>query len=46
MKIKGLKGIRPKKGLEEKIASFPYDVVNSKEAKELAENNKYSFLHV
>ena len=33
MQIKGFKGIRPKLGLEEKIASFPYDVLNSEEAK-------------
>ncbi len=46
MQIKGFKGIRPKLGLEEKIASFPYDVLNSEEASQLAKNNKYSFLHV
>lgn len=46
MQIKRFKGIRPKLGLEKKIASFPYDVLNSKEAEKLAENNKYSFLHV
>ena len=46
MQIKGFKGIRPKAGLEEKIASFPYDVVNSNEAAQLVKKNKYSFLHV
>lgn len=46
MQIKGFKGIRPKLGLEDKIASFPYDVLNTEEASQLAKNNKYSFLHV
>ncbi len=44
--IKPFKAYRPKKGLEEKIASRPYDVLNSKEAKEEAKNNEYSFLHI
>ena len=44
--IRAFKGFRPKKGLEDKVASYPYDVVNSKEAREIAEDNPYSFLHV
>ena len=44
--IRAFKGLRPKKDLVEKIASPPYDVLSSKEAKELAKNNPYSFLHV
>lgn len=44
--LKKFKAIRPKKGLEEKVASFPYDVLNSAEAKEIAKDNPYSFLHV
>ncbi len=44
--IRAFKGYRPKKGLEDKVASFPYDVVNSKEAKVIAKGNPISFLHV
>ncbi|MBN2280721.1 MAG: DUF1015 domain-containing protein [Candidatus Marinimicrobia bacterium] len=46
VKIKGFKGIRPKKQLADKIASYPYDVINSHEARELVKGNPYSFLHV
>jgi len=45
-KIKPFKAYRPKKGVEHKLASYPYDVINSKEARELAKDNEYSFLHV
>ena len=41
--LRKFKAIRPKKGLESKIASFPYDVINSEEAREIAKGNKYSF---
>ena len=44
--LRKFKAIRPKKGLESKIASFPYDVINSEEAREIAKGNKYSFLHI
>ncbi len=44
--LKKFKAVRPKKGLESKIASFPYDVLNSDEARELAKGNKYSFYHI
>jgi len=37
---------RPKKGLEQQVASYPYDVINSEEARELVLGNPYSFLHV
>jgi uncharacterized protein (DUF1015 family) len=45
-KIKPFKGLRPQKGLEKKIASLPYDVMNSKEARELAKGDEYTFLHI
>ena len=45
-KIKAFKSFRPKKGLEEKIASRPYDVLNSEEAREEAKGNEYSFLRI
>lgn len=44
--LRKFKAIRPKNGLEEKIASFPYDVINSEEAREIAKGNEYSFLHI
>ncbi len=44
--IKAFKGIRPKKEKAAQIASRPYDVLNSEEARIEAEGNPYSFLHV
>lgn len=44
--IKPFKGIRPKEDLVKMIAALPYDVIDTKEAKKLAENNEISFLHV
>ncbi len=44
--VRPFKAVRPKDELAQKVASFPYDVINSKEARELAENDEYSFLHV
>jgi uncharacterized protein (DUF1015 family) len=44
--LRKFKAWRPKKGLEEQVASYPYDVINSDEARELVQGNPYSFLHV
>jgi uncharacterized protein (DUF1015 family) len=44
--VKPFRGLRPKKGYAEKVASPPYDVLDSNEARELAAGNSYSFLHV
>lgn len=44
--IKPFKGWRPGKELAEKVASRPYDVLNSEEAREEASGNTVSFLHV
>lgn len=44
--LKPFKGIRPKVELAEKVASRPYDVLNSAEARVEAKGNEYSFLHV
>ncbi len=38
--------IRPQKDLASRVAALPYDVMNSQEARELAKDNPYSFLHV
>ncbi|MCA9784320.1 MAG: DUF1015 domain-containing protein [Calditrichaeota bacterium] len=39
-------GFRPRADLAARIASKPYDVLDSKEARQEAEGNEYSFLHV
>lgn len=44
--LRPFKGIRPVKGFEEKVLAKPYDVMNRKEAAEMAAGNPYSFLHV
>lgn len=44
--IKPFKGIRPKKEYAQQVASPPYDVLNSEEARAMAKENPYSFLHV
>ena len=40
------RAIRPAKQLAKEVASRPYDVLNSQEAKDEAEGNPYSFLHI
>ncbi len=41
------KGLRPKnQEIAENMISLPYDVMNRKEAKEMAGNNEYSFLKI
>ncbi|MCH5244079.1 MAG: DUF1015 domain-containing protein [Lentimicrobiaceae bacterium] len=44
--IKPFKGFRPPVDLVEKLASRPYDVLNSEEARKECEGNPYSLLHV
>ncbi len=44
--IKPFKAFRPQPDLVTKVASPPYDVLNSEEARQLVKNNPYSFLHV
>ncbi len=46
VRIKPFKGVRPKREYVDKIASPPYDVVNTEEAREMAKGNPLSFLHV
>lgn len=45
-KVKPFKGIRPPKGLVTKVASRPYDVLNSEEARTEAEGNEKSLYHI
>ncbi len=44
--VKPFRGLRPVKEYAEKVASPPYDVINSEEARELVSNAPYSFLHI
>ncbi|MBO7723940.1 MAG: DUF1015 domain-containing protein [Paludibacteraceae bacterium] len=44
--IKPFKGIRPPKELVEQVASRPYDVLNSEEARIEAEGNEKSLYHI
>ncbi len=45
-KVKPFKGIRPPKELVEKVASRPYDVLNSEEARAEAAGNEMSLYHI
>ena len=44
--IKPFKAIRPNNELVKEVASLPYDVINSDEAKAMIVDNPYSFLRV
>ncbi len=44
--IKPFRGVRPPKELVEKVASRPYDVLNSEEARAEAEGNEMSLYHI
>ena len=44
--ISPFRALRPQPALASKVASLPYDVLNSAEAKASAGNNPYSFLHI
>ena len=44
--IKPFKALRPQAQLARQVASRPYDVLNSAEAKTEAQGNHYSFLHI
>ena len=44
--VKPFCGIRPPKNLVEKVASRPYDVLNSEEARAEAAGNPYSLYHI
>ncbi|OQP58473.1 DUF1015 domain-containing protein [Niastella populi] len=44
--ISPFKALRPRPELARQVASRPYDVLNSKEAREEAVGNPYTFLHI
>ena len=43
--VKPFKGVRPPQDLVEQVASRPYDVLNSAEAREEAKGNEKSLYH-
>jgi len=45
-KIRPFKAVRPAANQAEKVISLPYDVMNRKEASEMAQDNPASFLHI
>lgn len=44
--LKAFKGLRPPTNIAQELASRPYDVLNSAEARVEAGDNKYSLLHI
>ncbi len=44
--LRPFKGLRPPKGIAKELASRPYDVLNSDEAREEAYDNEFSLLHI
>jgi uncharacterized protein (DUF1015 family) len=44
--ISPFRALRPAKELASRVASLPYDVLNSAEARILGDQNPYSFLHI
>lgn len=46
MQIKAFQGLRPVPELAQKVASLPYDVVSTEEARALAAGNPLSMLHI
>jgi uncharacterized protein (DUF1015 family) len=44
--IRPFRGLRPRPDLVDKVASPPYDVLDSAEAREMAAGNPYCFLRV
>ncbi|HNX19588.1 MAG TPA: DUF1015 domain-containing protein, partial [Acidobacteriota bacterium] len=44
--VRPFRGYRPPAALAAKVAGPPYDVLNSAEARRMAEGNPYTFLHV
>jgi uncharacterized protein (DUF1015 family) len=44
--LKPFKGLRPPKAIAKELASRPYDVLNSEEAREESKGNPYSLLHI
>ncbi len=45
-RLQPFRALRPPRDLAERVASPPYDVLSSDEARSMAEGNPYSFLHI
>lgn len=46
VQIKSFRALRPRSDRVKEVASYPYDVINSDEARKIAEGNPFSFLHI
>ena len=46
LKVKPFRALRPTPELADKVSSLPYDVMNTKEAVQMAAGNDVSFLHI
>lgn len=44
--IKPFRGVRPRRDIVHRVAAPPYDILSSDEARKMAKDNPYSFLHV
>lgn len=44
--VKPFKALRPPRELARKVACLPYDVMNTDEARSMADGNEYSLLHI
>jgi len=44
--VRPFRGLRPRKSLVDKVASPPYDVLSTDEARRMASDNPLSFLHI
>jgi uncharacterized protein (DUF1015 family) len=44
--VRPFRGLRPRPDIAAQVASPPYDVINSDEARSMAEGNENSFLHI
>lgn len=44
--VKPFKAIRPNKDIVNRVAALPYDTMNTKEARKMAENNEFSYLRI
>ena len=44
--VRPFRGLRPRPEVAHEVASPPYDVLSSQEARDIAKNNPHSFLHV
>ena len=40
------RGVRPRRDLAARVAAPPYDVLSTDEAREMGEDNPFSFLHI